>query len=216
MYKTIIKIITVFFLTINIACAAGGDTTYRSLKDTIFFKKTLADYSEKLSTIESDFVQEKYMRILTTPVESDGYFCYKNGVMIRWEYVTPFSYIIVINNGRMSIRDENKTNSYDLTASQSFIKLNAFLGKILQGDVLTDKNDFSYAYFENDLYYKLVLKPKSKDIKVFFNEIVLYFEKKMFSVARVVMREVSGDKTDITFKNRKINTEIPDEKFILK
>ncbi len=116
----------------------------------------------------------------------------------------------------MFIKDENRKNSYDLTASESFQKLNTILGNILQGDVLNDKNDFSCSYFENDLNYKLVLAPKSKDIKVFFKEIVLYFGKDLFSVSRVTLNEVSGDKTDIWFNDRKINIDIPDEKFIIK
>lgn len=156
------------------------------------------------------------MSILTEPVESDGYFCFKNGVMIRWEYTTPFQYLIIINNGRMYIKDDEKKNSYDLTASESFNKLNTILGKILQGNVLSDKNDFNCRYYENDINFKLILMPKSKDIKAFFKEIILFFEKDLFSVARVQMIEVSGDKTDIMFSNRKINSDISDDKFILK
>lgn len=209
-------ILIVLLFSSGAVMSAVPDTSYKTMKDTTLFKSKLKAYTSDLSTIECDFVQQKYMSILTEPVASNGYFCYKNGVMIRWEYTEPFHYLIIINNGRMFIQDDEKKNSFDLTASESFNKLNTILAKILQGNVLDDKNDFSCLYYENELNYKLVLKPKSKDIKGFFKEIVLFFEKKLFSVARVQLNEVSGDRTDILFNNRKINGEIPDDKFNLK
>jgi len=216
MTKISVKIFLVLLFCSVAVRAAVPDTAYKTMKDTVLFKNKLKAYTSDLATIECDFVQQKYMSILTEPVASTGYFAYKNGVMIRWEYTEPFSYLIIINNGRMFIMDDEKKNSFDLTASESFNKLNTILAKILKGNVLDDKNDFSCNYYENEFNYKLVLKPKAKDIKGFFKEIVLFFEKKLFSVARVQMNEVSGDRTDISFNNRKINGEIPDEQFILK
>lgn len=216
MNKISVKIFLVLLFCSVAVRAAVLDTAYKTMKDTVLFKSKLKAYTSDLATIECDFVQQKYMSILTEPVASNGYFAYKNGVMIRWEYTKPFSYLIIINNGRMFIKDDEKKNSFDLTASESFNKLNTILAKILKGNVLDDKKDFSCNYYENELNYKLVLKPKAKDIKGFFKEIVLFFEKKLFSVARVQLNEVSGDRTDIFFINRKINGEIPDNKFILK
>ncbi|HNW69465.1 MAG TPA: outer membrane lipoprotein carrier protein LolA [Bacteroidales bacterium] len=216
MNRILVNITLILLFSSATVMSAVPDTSYKTMKDTVLFKNRLKAYTSDLATIECDFVQQKYMSILTEPVASNGYFCYKNGVMIRWEYTEPFNYLIIINNGRMFIKDDEKKNSFDLTASESFNKLNAILAKILKGNVLDDKKDFSCNYYENELNYKLVLKPKAKDIKVFFKEIVLFFEKKFFSVARVQLNEVSGDKTDIFFNNRKINGEIPDEKFILK
>lgn len=216
MTRIAVKIFLVLLFCSVAVRAAVTDTSYKTMKDTVLFKSKLKAYTSDLATIESDFIQQKYMSILTEPVASKGYFAYKNGVMIRWEYTEPFSYLIIINNGRMFIKDDEKKNSFDLTASESFNKLNTILAKILKGNVLDDKNEFSCTYLENDLNYKLVLKPKAKDIKGFFKEIVLFFEKKLFSVARVQLNEVSGDRTDIFFNNRKINGEIPDEQFILK
>ena len=216
MNRILVNITLILLFSSATVMSAVPDTSYKTMKDTVLFKNRLKAYTSDLATIECDFVQQKYMSILTEPVASNGYFCYKNGVMIRWEYTEPFNYLIIINNGRMFIKDDEKKNSFDLTASESFNKLNAILAKILKGNVQDDKKDFSCNYYENELNYKLVLKPKAKDIKVFFKEIVLFFEKKFFSVARVQLNEVSGDKTDIFFNNRKINGEIPDEKFILK
>jgi outer membrane lipoprotein-sorting protein len=87
------------------------------------------------------------------------------------------------------------------------------LGKLLQGDIFNNKADFACKYFENDANYKLVLIPEEKELKKIFSSIMLYFDKKLFSVSRVEMIEVSGDKTEIEFTGRKINQGVSDDKF---
>ena len=213
--KLIYSIIAFLVVGISATFASPADTTYTVLKDTTALKTRVNTYSKNLTTIESNFTQKKYMSVLTEPSESNGYFCYKNGTMIRWEYIEPFKYLIVINNGRLAVHDENKTNSYDLTSNKAFLEMNSKLGKILQGNVFIDQNDFACMFFENSQNYKLVLTPKAKAHTGFFSRVILYFDKKIFSVSRVVILELSGDKTDIEFTDRKINSPVPDEKFNL-
>ena len=215
MNKLFFAAIAASLLWINIAKAAPSDTIYRALKDTAGLKVLVNNYSKNLVTLESNFTQLKYLSVLTEPNISKGYFCFKSGA-IRWEYTVPFAYLIIINNNRLFVVDDKKSNSFDLSASKAFMALNASLGKIMQGNVLNDAKDFSCRYFENETTYKLILSPKDKDLKSFFNQIVIYFDKKLFSVSRVVMIELSGDQTDIEFLNRKINAPIPDEKFNVK
>lgn len=216
MNRTILQFIIILLLAVNTSLAGTPDSTYRLMRDTLTFRSLLKSYTTGLKSLECDFVQKKSMNIFTEPVVSQGYFCYKDAVMVRWEYKDPFQYLVIINNGRMFIKDNDKTNTFDLTTSESFTKLNTILGKILQGNVLNDKNDFSCSFYENDLNYKLVLVPKAKDIRNFIKDIDLYLEKKQFSVSRLLLDEVSGDNTDILFNNRKINIEISDDKFIVK
>ncbi len=196
--------------------AGVPDTAYKTMKDTAHFISLLKTYNANLISIESDFVQLKTMKILKDAVKSKGFFCFKNGPMIRWEYTEPFRYLIIINNGKMFVRDGEKNNSYDFTASESFKKLSAILGGIVKGDVLSDKNDFSCRFLENNVTYKLILTPLAGDVKDYFRDFVLVFDKKMFSVSHVQMNEVSGDVTDIWFNNRKINSGVSDELFIIK
>ena len=193
--------------------AAVNDTTYKVLTDTATLNGHIRTYSKNLQTIESNFVQMKTMSVLRTPSKSVGYFCFKNPGMVRWEYTDPFKYLVVINNNRLYMTDDNKTKSFDMTSTKSFVVLTSNLGKLLQGSVFDNKSDFSCSYYENDNTYKLILTPKVKTLKAYFSNIVLYFDKKNFSVSRVVMLEIKGDKTEIIFNDRKINEGISDDKF---
>jgi outer membrane lipoprotein-sorting protein len=69
---------------------------------------------------------------------------------------------------------------------------------------------------ENNTYYLLKLKPLSKEMKKFFKEIDIYFDRKDVSVSIIKMTELSGDYTEIKFISKRLNVEIPDDKFILK
>jgi outer membrane lipoprotein-sorting protein len=213
------KLIGIFFLTfvcLTTVLASPPDTTYKALKDTALLRSRITTYSKNLLTLESSFVQWKYMSVLTEPSKSNGYFCFKNPGKVRWEYIDPFKYLVVISNDRLYLKDDNKTRSFEMTSSKSFVALSSGLGKLLQGDIYDKKSEFSCKYFENELSYKLVLLPTTKELKKVFKGIQLYFDKKLFSVFRVVMIELSGDKTEIEFTNRKINEGVDDEKFSIK
>ena len=192
------------------------DTNYYPVKDTATLKLKISKSSEINKTIESDFIQEKHMSIFTEPVISKGHFCYKNKTLVRWEYVDPFQYVVVINNGKLSVRDNSKVSSYDMTANAAFLEINGKLNAIIQGDIVNDKKDFAVKYFENSSYYLLKLKPLSKEMKKFFKFIDIYFDKKDVSVSIIKMTELSGDFTEIKFTGKKLNIEISDEKFKLK
>jgi len=193
--------------------ASPADTTYKVLNDTATLNTRIRAYSKNLKTIECSFVQMKYMSVLTQPSKSNGYFCFKNPGMVRWEYDDPFKYLVIISNNRIYMKDDNKTKSYDMTSSKAFVVLTSNLGKLLQGSVFDNKSDFTCSYYENDASYKLVLIPKVKALKSFFSSINLFFDKKLFSVSRIVMNEIKGDKTIIDFTDRKINEGVADSKF---
>lgn len=216
MIRLIVKLLCLFILSAGNINAGVPDTTYKTMKDTALFAGLLKSYNAGLKSIESDFVQYKIMQILNNAVKSEGYFCYKNETMVRWEYTAPFSYLIIINDGKIIVKDGEKCNAYDFTASESFNNLSSLLGKILKGEVLHDNKNFTCRFYENEITYKLILTPRPGEIKDYFREIVLFFDKKMFSVSRVQINEVSGDVTDIWFNNRKINGVLSDEQFLIK
>jgi outer membrane lipoprotein-sorting protein len=152
------KLIGIFFLAIvslPSVFASQPDTTYKVLKDTALLRSCITTYSKNLLTLESSFVQWKYMSVLTEPSKSTGYFCYKNPGNVRWEYTEPFKYLVVINNDRLYLKDDNKTRSFEMTSGKAFIAMSSGLGKLLQGDIFGNKTDFDCKYFENEENYKL-------------------------------------------------------------
>jgi outer membrane lipoprotein-sorting protein len=213
MTKKRIGIFLLVFISFASLSASPSDTTYKVIKDTTLLRSKISAYSKNLLTLECSFIQLKYLSVLTEASKSKGYFCFKNPGMVRWEYTEPFKYLVIINNDRLFLKDDNKTRSYEMTSGKAFVAMSAGLGKLLHGDIFENKADFACKYFENDGNYKLALVPKTKELKKIFSSILLLFDKKQFSVSKVVMIELSGDKTEIVFTDRKINEGMADDKF---
>jgi outer membrane lipoprotein-sorting protein len=192
------------------------DTAFSAMKDTTAFKNKLSQTSKNLKTLESDFIQEKHMDILTEASISKGHFSFKNGNLVRWEYTDPFKYIIIINDGKIAVIDEKRTSSYDLTANSAFIEINSKLAGLINGDIVNSKNDFRIKYFENEHQCLLKLAPIAKNMKDYFKSIFVWFDKSDYTVAKIRMTELSGDFTEICFTGKKINQPIADDRFVIK
>src|SRR5687767_10839544 len=89
---------------------------YRTLKDTVSFKKNFNDKSKKINTNEADFIQEKYIAVMTEKAISKGKFYFKKPNLMRWEITEPTSHVIVLNNGKMVIREKGKVKTFDSNA----------------------------------------------------------------------------------------------------
>jgi len=185
------------------------------INDIAAFKSGLAKATAQTQTIESDFVQEKVMSVLSETIKSKGKFCFKKANKLRWEYHSPFRYLIVLNGDKVTVKDDNKTNRFDTKSNQMFKKITDIMTSCIQGNI-SDSKDFEVSYLENYSQYILRLSPKSKSMRDFFSSIHIYLDKKDFSVQRLQMYENSEDYTIITFSGKKINKGIPDEKFIVK
>jgi len=221
MNKNIIKYSLIIFLIfiVNSLFASTlshknvNDTTFNEVKDTAALSKLLTDMSKTLQTIESDFVQEKYLSVLTESITTKGHFTFKQKNQIRWEYTDPYSYIIIIKGGKMQIKDEDKVTNFDMSGNKSLSALNEKMSDIIQGKIIKNKTDFNINYYENSSFYLVSLVPKTKGMKDYFNGIQIYFDKNDLTVSKIKMIELSGDYSIINFINKKKNTIVSDEKF---
>lgn len=172
------------------------------------------ELAHQTQTITSDFIQEKNMAMITEKIISRGKFYFKKEKMLRWEYVDPFSYLIIIRNDQISVKDEHKVTHFNVKSNKVFLEINRIILGSLQGTLLYDKVNFTPAFLENPSSYIVTLKPLTQKLKESISEIVIHFDRKDFTVNRVEMFEPGGDRTRINFTNKKLNQPISDEKFV--
>jgi outer membrane lipoprotein-sorting protein len=55
--------------------------------------------SARIQTISADFVQKKFMKILSKPLVSEGKFYYTAPSSIRWEYIKPVKSAVISSGG---------------------------------------------------------------------------------------------------------------------
>jgi outer membrane lipoprotein-sorting protein len=188
---------------------------FKQVKDTLALKTKIESMSKTTTSIESDFIQEKNLSMLSEKIISKGHFIFKKDNLLRWEYNSPTKYLIVINKDKIMIKDEKKTTKYDMNSNKVFKEINDIMLSCVQGTIFKS-NKFKTAYFENDKYYKLELLPQAKNMKETFKKINLYFDKSVTSVAKMEMIEASEDVTSIDFSNKKLNAPITENVFIIK
>jgi outer membrane lipoprotein-sorting protein len=186
------------------------------MKDIQAFKVRLETMSDKVHAIESDFVQEKSLSILANKIVSKGHFLYKKDNNIRWEYNQPYSYLIIISNNKIFIKEDKSQKQYDIQSNKMFQEMNKFISGCIQGDILKNEKDFSAGYFEDETNYFVSLMPRQEAMRKMLNEIQIWFNKKDLTVSGITMIETGGDYTKIDFINKKLNTDISGDKFTFK
>ncbi|HLC82205.1 MAG TPA: outer membrane lipoprotein carrier protein LolA [Bacteroidia bacterium] len=209
------KILFILLLIISSVSYAQVPAGYKLVKDTTAFKQKMEEQSKLITTLESDFTQEKYLSVMSEKIISKGHFHFKKVNMLRWEYNNPYSYLIAINKDKMFIKDNGKVSKYDINSNKMFKSINEMMVNTVQGNLLNNK-DYKAKFYENDKFYLLELSPLQKGAKDFLKVIQLYINKVDYAVDKVKMIEPSDDYTSIDFSNRKTNQAIADEKFIIK
>lgn len=193
----------------------GFSQNFKIVKDTTALKQKIESMSKATMSIESDFIQEKNLSMLSEKIISKGHFVFKKENLLRWEYSSPSKYLIVINKDKVVIKDEKKTTKYDMNSNKVFKEINDIMLSCVQGTIFKS-NKFKTSYYENEKFYKLELIPQVKNMKETFKKINLYFDKTVTSVAKMEMIESNEDLTSIDFTNKKLNAPIAESIFIVK
>jgi outer membrane lipoprotein-sorting protein len=209
------NLIAILFISLCSAAAAQVPAGYKPVKDTAAFRAKMEAQSKLINTQESDFVQEKYLSVMSEKIITKGHFCFKKPNMLRWEYTDPLKYLIVTNKDKMYIKDKGKVSKYDINSNKMFKSINEMMVSTVNGNLLNNK-DYKAKYYEGEKYFLLEMVPLQKATKDFLKTIQLYISKSDYSVEKVKMIEPSEDYTTIDFTNRKINQPIADEKFTAK
>lgn len=179
------------------------------------FRQGIQKMAAATISIKASFKQEKYLSILSNKIDSEGIILFKKPNLLRWEYKEPFSYTIVLNGKEIIIKDQGNVNAFAIGGSQAFKEINTLIINSVQGNVL-DEDKFMIEYYEGEALYLAKLTPKDKQMKEFLQGISIYFDRQDFSVSKVKLIEPGGDYTLITFFNKKMNENIPDERFLVK
>jgi outer membrane lipoprotein-sorting protein len=203
------------FLFPLIAFSGYSQIEFKPIKNTEAFKKEFASQSQKVTSIKSDFTQEKSLSMISEKIISKGEFWFKRKDKVKIVYNSPFSYLMIINGNQMISKDGSKASRVDASSNKMFKQINKVIVDCVQGTILSNK-DFESRVFESNDQYLLKLSPQIKVMKEFFSSINVTVEKKDYSVAVIELIEQEGDKTVMKFSNKQINATINDEIFTLR
>lgn len=204
-----------FCLLIASAALLPAQDGFKKMTDTKAFEQKVNSIAQQTNTIQCNFIQEKTLSFMEDKIVSEGRFFFKKEDQLRWEYTEPFSYIIILDDGKLMIDDEGNQNEINLKSNKTFQEINQLLTRSLQGDILGESDKFSYEILEGEKQYLVKLTPVDPKMKEYMSRIDVYFDKADMMVAGVDMHEQSEDMTSIRFSKRKVNEAVPSELFRL-
>ncbi len=212
----IFKIAATIFLVIFAGMAMGQvPVGFSAVTNAKIIKEGVKQASANTFSLSSDFVQEKHLDMMDEVLFSKGLFLFKKENNVKWEYVSPIRYAIIIRGNHFIINNDGKISEFDTGSDKLFKEINNMIVMAIRGNFV-DNPDFTASFYENRSFYLVSLRPDNERLKSILQSIDIYFDKKDFGVSKVKFVEPGEDFTLIEFKNQKTNIEIPDNQFKVK
>ncbi len=207
-------IVTMILVTWGVLVSHAQDSEFTPVDSISALKSKLAKHTSSTNSIESNFVQEKHLWMLDEVVISEGEFLFKKENSVKWQYNTPIEYTIIIHNGKFTIVNSNKVNEFSIDSNPLFREINKMIVTAIRGDFI-DNPDFDAAFFEDQDSYLASLTPTKNQVSSMLESIEIYFNKQNMQVEQVIFREPGDDYTLITFKNKILNSDLSDDRFLI-
>lgn len=185
---------------------------YSKVADTAYILQKVNEVASQTNTINTEFIQEKNLAFLFEKITSKGILLYEKPEKLRLEYLNPYSYLLIMNNGELLIRNDDKEIKIALESSTMFNEINDLIINSIQGKIL-NMPELSTLFYENEDSFFVQLWPQQEGLKKYIKTIELYISKKDYTVTEFKVIELSDDYTLIKFVNKKINEEIPEGGF---
>ena len=204
-----------FFLTLLTLLGIYGRSQYSGYTEWTqaeTFKMSFAKATAATESIQADFIQEKTLTMLAEKITSSGRFKYRKKDKVLMEYLQPYPYLVILNAGKLFLRDGQKENKISAGSNPLFKQINRIMIDCVSGSML-DNPDFQARIFENTGTWLIEFKPQARSLKDLYKNINLVLDKKDFTASSIGMYELSGDKTIIRFQNKQLNAQIPDSVF---
>lgn len=164
--------------------------------------------SSRISTISADFVQKKFMKILSKPLVSEGKFYYTAPDSIRWEYSQPIKSVVISDKGNTKryIASGGKMVEDKTGGAQAMkIVLDEVAGWM--SGKFTSNPSFT-ATLKEGSNTQITLTPVGKSMAGMIEKIEITVSRKDASIKSVRIVESATAETRIDFQHVVINQEI--------
>ncbi len=195
------------FFSITLLAFAINAQDLTPAKNAKAVKDAFTKMNASTKSFSSDFKQTKEFSFMDRPLVSTGKFYYQKSDQLRWEYLSPLQYVMLINGDNIRIKEDGKVKTYSSAVNEVFKTVKEIILGCISGEILNDPN-YEPAFYESDKLYQVKLQPKNKQLKEYMKEIDIFLDKGSNELSYLILKDGSGDITKIEFQNRKINQSI--------
>ncbi len=200
MTKNFLIVIAFFLASLTAAGQASGEAQMR---------EKIAQAAQAVKSLQCDFVQTKQLRLLNDKMVSRGKMHYANGGKLRWEYTSPYTYLLIMNGDRVLLKNKDRQDVIDMQQNKLFREIGNIMMNSVVGKCLSDDRNFRTQLTTEGGEWVATLTPLRKEMKQMFQTITLHFDQRQGVVNRVVLKEKGGDETVIELTNIRKNETVP-------
>lgn len=204
--NSMIRLIKLLVVTLTPCLMLAQETSPAASPEKV--KQTFMNMNQSMQSFSSDFKQSKELSFMNKPLISTGKFYYQKEDKLRWEYLEPIQYLMLINDEQIRIKEDGRVKNYSSSVNEIFKTVKEIILGCISGDILNNP-DYSASYFENNELFEVSLQPKKKEFQSFMKEVHIYITRDKNTLSHLVLVDGSGDKTTIEFVNPSINQAIP-------
>ncbi len=188
-------------------CLCLTQATAQTVNETKVMQQINA-VASAMKTMQCDFVQTKYIKMLNDKMVSRGKMYYQQSDKLRWEYTSPYTYAFVLNGSKVLISKGNRSDVINVNQSKFFKEIARIMMNSVVGKCLTEKKDFKTSISGTSTEYVATLYPQQKQMQQMFQKIILHFNRQKSTVSKVELIEKKGDRTVIELQNVKTNAPV--------
>ena len=174
---------------------------------------SLTEAAASMQTMQCRFIQSKTMAMLAEPSVSEGQMYFSSPDRMRWEYLTPYPFALVVNGERIVKVTDGKSEVLEGNSGRMYQGIVGMIMGSASGKKMFDTSTFDVVLYDDGAFWKAEMTPKRRDMKRMFSQLVFYFDKKSQVVDHVEFNGVGGDVTEIRFVEVRVNEKIGEEKF---
>lgn len=204
------RIIKVFIFLFSLGIFAQNGALNSSEQQA--FKASVIQKSNDIDNFYAEFSQTKHMSMMDENPESHGKVYYQSPNTLKWEYTRPYDYQLLFKDSKLFIKEEGQMSEVDLSSNKLFDKMGELVAGSLNGKILMADKDFDITYHRAGQNVKALIIPKDENLRGMFKEILINFSPDHL-IKSVRLIDPSGDYTEISMKNIKINQPFPPSVF---
>ena len=173
----------------------------------------LTEAAMGMKTMQCRFVQSKVSTMLAEPSVAEGTMHFASPDKMRWEYIMPYAFALVVNGDRIVKVTDGKAEVLDGKSGRMYQGMVGLIMGSASGKKLFDTTVFDVVMYDEDAFWRAEMTPKRRDMKRMFSQLVFRFDKKTKGISRVEFKDAGGDLTSIHFEDIKLNEAIGEKVF---
>lgn len=173
---------------------------------------SLKEIAKNIHSVKADFIQKRFLPILTKPLLSEGRFFFSLPGSLRWEYLSPLRSVMLQKGDTIKLYhfSEGTWKSETTPAVESRRMVLAEISRWFQGRF--DESKAFKPFYSPGPPARIILTP-GEGIDKFIQRIEIVLSPKPGVIDRVEIEEPGGSRTSMEFKKVETNSRIPSEIF---